>query len=220
MIKFFLYITIIIFFISIRTPNIQKEKYNPKRIEFKTDTFINQSIEEKYSEVKELLLRVPKEQRDSFVIVLKDFADERNFDWRFCLLLMWGESGINTTEASGSFVGLIMFGYHARIVLNLTKEELLRKNFIEQAKYAVVIWEANEKMMKTKIKDFQSLQIATFVPAWMNHHGNPYPASDIIKKQNYPLCDSNGNITRESILNVYRRRCHLYDELTYFRNKF
>lgn len=177
-------------------------------------------IDTTYPEVKALLDRVPKEQQTDFVKVLKDFADARGFDWRFCLLLMWGESGINTKTVSGGFVGLIQFGHHARIILNLSIEELLQKNFVEQAKFAVIIWEKTENILKTKIKDFQSLQIATFMPAWMNHHGNPYPASDIVKTQNYPLCDANGQMTKESILNIYRKKTHLYEELKYFRNKF
>lgn len=177
-------------------------------------------IDETYPEVKELLNRVPKEQQVDFVKVLKDFADARGFDWRFCLLLMWGESGISTTVTANGFAGLIMFGYHARIVLNLSIEELVQKNHIEQAKFAVIIWEKTENILKTKIKDFQSLQMATFVPAWLNHHGNPYPASDIIKAQNYPLCDSNGNMTKESVLNAYRRKVFVIEELAYFRNKF
>lgn len=177
-------------------------------------------IDTTYPEVKELLNRVPKEQQADFVEVLKCFADERGFDWRFCLLLMWGESNISTTAASGGFAGLIMFGYQARNLLKVSKEELIQKNFVEQAKFAVIIWEETEKVLKTKIKDFQSLQIATFMPAWMNHHGNPYPASNIVKTQNYPLCDANGQMTKESILNIYRKKTHLYEELKYFRNKF
>ncbi len=51
-------------------------------------------IDTTYPEVKELLNRIPKEQQADFVEVLKCFADERGFDWRFCLLLMWGESNI------------------------------------------------------------------------------------------------------------------------------
>lgn len=177
-------------------------------------------VEENYPEVQKLLDRVPKEQQADFVQVLKCFADDRGFDWRFCLLLMWGESNISTTAASGGFVGLIQFGYHARLFLKISAEELLKKNFVEQAKYAVMIWEGNENMMKTKIKDFQSLQMSTFVPAWMNHHGNPYPASASIKTQNYPLCNANGNMTRESVLNAYRKKVNIYEELAYFRNKF
>lgn len=212
MIKKFLCITIL-FFTTIQATFHQALVPNPIKIVVPT-------IDETYPKVKELLDRVPKEQRNDFVKVLKDFADERNFDWRFCLLLMWGESGINTTASAGGFVGLIMFGYHARLFLNISKEELLQKNFVEQAEFAVLLWRETERITRTKIKDFQSLQMATFVPAWLNHHGNPYPASDIIKKQNYPMCDANGNITKESVLNAYRRKVNIYEELIYFRNKF
>jgi hypothetical protein len=212
MIKKFLCI-IILFFTLIQATFHQELPYKPIIV-------IEVPVEKLYPEVKELLDRVPKEQRDSFVIVLKDFADERNFDWRFCLLLMWGESHISTTVSSRSFAGLIMFGIDARKILKISKEELLQKNFIKQAEFAVIIWNAVEKMMKTKIKDFQSLQIATFVPAWMNHHGNPYPASDIIKTQNYPLCNANGQMTKQSILNIYRKKTYMYEELKYFRDKF
>jgi hypothetical protein len=181
----------------------------------KVDTLI-----EEYPEVKELLDRVPKEQRNDFVGVLKSFADERGFDWRFCLLLMWGESGVSTTTVSGGFVGLIQFGYHARLLLKLSVEELLQKNYVEQAKFAVIIWKETERVTNTKINDFQKLQIATFLPAFINHHGNPYPVSDIIKSQNYPLCDANGQMTKQSILNIYRKKTYMYEELKYFRDKF
>lgn len=177
-------------------------------------------IDTTYPEVKELLDRVPKEQQADFVKVLKDFADARGFDWRFCLLLMWGESGISTTVSSGGFVGLIQFGYHARIILKLSIEELVQKNHVEQAKFAVILWEKTEDVLKTKIKDFQNLQMATFMPALLNHHGNPYPASDIVKAQNYPLCDANGQLTKASILNIYRKKVFAIEELAYFRNKF
>lgn len=189
-------------------------------LELKPMVVVEIPAEKIYPEVKELLYRIPKEQRNDFVEVLKNFADARGFDWRFCLLLMWGESNISTTASAGSFAGLIMFGYQARNLLKVSKEELLQKNFVEQAKFAVIIWEETERVLKTKIKDFQSLQIATFMPAWMNHHGNPYPASDIVKTQNYPLCDSNGQMTKQSILNIYRRKAAIIEDLAYFRNKF
>ena len=212
MIKKFLCI-IILFFTTIQATYHQVLPPKPMVV-------VEIPIDTTYPEVKALLDRVPKEQQADFVEVLKCFADERGFDWRFCLLLMWGESNISTTAASGGFAGLIMFGYQARNLLKVSKEELIQKNFVEQAKFAVIIWEETERVLKTKIKDFQSLQIATFMPAWMNHHGNPYPASDIVKTQNYPLCDANGQMTKESILNIYRKKTHLYEELKYFRNKF
>ena len=212
MIKKFLCIFIVFFGLTQVTYH-QELPYKPAIV-------IEIPAERLYPEVKELLLRVPKEQRNDFVEVLKSFADERGFDWRFCLLLMWGESGVSTTATANGFVGLIMFGYQARIILNVTEKELLQKNFIEQAKFAVIIWEETEKITRTKIKDFQSLQIATFVPAWMNHHGNPYPASQAIRTQNYPLCDANGQITKQSILNIYRKKSYMYEELAYFRDKF
>lgn len=212
MIKKFLCI-IILFFASIQATYHQGLILRPiKKYEIPVDRT--------YPEIKGLLNRIPKEQQADFVEVIKTFADERGFDWRFILLLMWGESNISTTVVSGGFVGLIQFGYHARLYLKLSIEELLKKNFVEQAKCAVLVWEANEIMMRTKIKDFQSLQMATFVPAWLNHHGNPYPASEIIKAQNYPMCNSNGEITKESILNIYRKKVSIIEELKYFRNKF
>jgi hypothetical protein len=133
---------------------------------------------------------------------------------------MWGESGVSTTTVSGGFVGLIQFGYHARLLLKLSVEELLQKNFVEQAKLAIIIWKETERVTNTKINDFQKLQIATFLPAFINHHGNPYPASEIVKAQNYPLCDANGQMTKQSILNIYRKKTYMYEELKYFRDKF
>jgi hypothetical protein len=212
MIKKFLCI-IIIFFGLTQVTYHQELPYKPIIV-------IEVPAERLYPEVKELLDRVPKEQRNDFVEVLKCFADERGFDWRFCLLLMWGESGVSTTASTNSFAGLIMFGYQARNLLKVSKEELLQKNFIEQAKFAVIIWEETERVLRTKIKDFQSLQIATFMPAWLNHHGNPYPASAIVKTQNYPLCDANGQMTKQSILNIYRKKTYMHEELKYFRDKF
>ncbi len=227
MIKNFLCI-MIIFFLSIETKNDKKE--NQKSSNFciesivESDTLIVEKtdipMEEKYPEVKELLLKVPSEQRKDFVDTLKTFADERGFDWRFCLLLMWGESGISTTAKANSFVGLIMFGHHARLFLKVSESELLQKNFVEQAKCAIMLWEETERIMKVKINDFQKLQIATFMPAWLNHHGNPYPASEIVKAQNYPLCDANGQMTKQSILNICRKKTYMYEELKYFRDKF
>lgn len=212
MIKKFLCI-IIIFFAFIQVTYHQELALKPAIV-------IVIPIERTYPEVKELLDRVPKEQRNAFVEVLKCFADERGFDWRFCLLLMWGESGISTTAKANSFVGLIMFGYHARLFLKISESELLQKNFVEQAQLAVKLWEETERIMKTKINDFQKLQIATFMPAWLNHHGNPYPASAIVKTQNYPLCDANGQMTKQSILNIYRKKSFMLEELKYFREKF
>lgn len=177
-------------------------------------------IEIKYHKVKKLLCKVPDAQRREFVEVLEAFASERGFDWRFCLLLMWGESNINTKASTGSFAGLIMFGPDARRMLGVTKTELLQMNYVQQAKAAVKIWEANERMTRVKIHDFLSLQLSTFMPAWVSHHGNPYPASEIIKKQNFPMCNEDWEITRESILAIYRKKAHLYEELKYFRGKF
>lgn len=139
MIKNFLCIIIIIF-LSIETKNIEKENEIQSTLCVVSIVEVDRPIEEEYSEVKDLLLRVPKGQRASFVKVLKSFADERDFDWRFCLLLMWGESGISTTAKTNSFMGLIMFGYHARLFLKVSESELLQKNFIEQAEYAVMLW--------------------------------------------------------------------------------
>lgn len=177
-------------------------------------------IEIRYHRVKKLLCKVPDEQRDDFVKVLKSFGDARGFDWRFCLFIMWNESVMNPKAQTNSYAGLIMFGPDARRMLKVSMEQLLQMNYVEQAKAAVKIWEANEKMMGMKINSFISLQLSTFVPAWMNHHGNPYPASELIKKQNYPFCNSDGEMTKESILNLYRKKASLYEELKYFRGKF
>ena len=173
----------------------------------------------KYLQVKQLLSKVPKNEQEEFVKVLKEFADSRNFDWRFCLLVMWNESGVNTKAVSGNYAGLIMFGKEALRVLKITKEELLSMNFIEQAKAAVIIWEESERMMKTKIKNFSDLQMATFVPAWLNHPGNPYPSNAAIKAGNWPFCGKDGEISKESILNFYRKKINTYEELKYFRGK-
>lgn len=176
-------------------------------------------IEDEHEDVKELLCKVPDKQREEFVNVLKSFGDARNLDWKFCLLIMWGESHIDTKAVGGNFVGLIMFGTHARAYLKVSKEQLLQMNHVEQAKAAVVIWEANEKAAKTKIDCFQKLQMATFLPGLMGHPGNPYPVSAAIRSQNSALCDSNGQLTRESILNIFRKKINLYEELRYFRGK-
>jgi hypothetical protein len=173
----------------------------------------------KYLQVKQLLSKVPKNELEEFVNILKEFADKRNFDWRVCLLVMWNESIVNTKAVSGNYAGLIMFGKEARKILGVSKEQLLSMNFIEQAKAAVIIWEGSERMMKTKIKDFSDLQMATFVPAWMNHPGNPYPSNEAIKAGNWPFCGKDGEISKESILNFYRKKINLYEELKYFRGK-
>ena len=176
-------------------------------------------IEIEHSDVKELLCRIPDDQREEFVKVLKSFGDARGLDWKFCLLIMWGESRIDPKADGGGFAGLIMFGYHARQLLNVSKEQLLQMNHVEQAKAAVTIWEANEKFSGVKLNSFIRLEMSTFLPAFINHPGNPYPVSEIIRTQNYPLCDASGQLTKESILNFVRKKINYNEELRYFRGK-
>lgn len=177
-------------------------------------------VEQKYPEVRELLMYIPTEQRDSFVTILKDFGDKRNFDWRFTLLLMHNESRLNNQAKAGSYAGLIMFGKEVRRSFNLTIDDILKMNHIQQANLAVKVWEKNEAMgEKYKIKDFISLHLATFMPAWIPYSGNPYPASALVKKSNHPFVDKNGNITKESLLDFYRKQSSHYKELKYFIGK-
>lgn len=176
-------------------------------------------VEIEHSDVKELLCKVPDDQREEFVKVLKSFGDARELDWKFCLLIMWGESRLDPKADSGGFAGLIMFGYHARELLKVSKEELLQMNYVEQAKAAVTIWEANEKFSGVKLNSFIRLEMSTFLPAFINHPGNPYPASEIIRTQNYPLCDASGQLTKESILNFVRKKINYHEELKYFRGR-
>lgn len=176
-------------------------------------------IEIEHSDVKELLCKVPDDEREEFVKVLKAFGDARNLDWKYCLLIMWGESHIDTKAIGGDFVGLIMFGYHARQHLNVSKEELLQMNHVEQAKAAIKIWEANEKFSGVKLNSFIRLEMSTFLPAFIGHPGNPYPASEIIRSQNYPLCDASGQLTQESILSFVRKKIYYQEELKYFRGR-
>lgn len=180
---------------------------------------ISNPIEIEHSDVKELLCKVPDDEREEFVKVLKTFGDERNLDWKYCLLIMWGESHIDTKAVGGDFVGLIMFGYHARQHLNVSKEQLLQMSYVEQAKAAVKIWEANEKFSGVKLNSFIRLEMSTFLPAFIGHPGNPYPASEIIRSQNYPLCDASGQLTQESILSFIRKKIYYQEELKYFRGR-
>lgn len=173
----------------------------------------------KYVEVESLLKNVPKQEKDGFINVLKEFSNKRGLDWRYTLLIMWGESGVNTKVVSGSFVGLIQFGTDARRILGVTKEDLLNMSYTDQAKCAVKIWESNEKWKKIKIDNFIKLQLSTFMPTWVDLDGNPYPASDIIKEQNSAFVNSEGNITKNSILNFFRRKVNNQVELKYFRGK-
>ena len=176
-------------------------------------------VEIEHSDVKELLCKVPDDQREEFVKVLKSFGDARELDWKFCLLIMWGESRMDPKADGGGFAGLIMFGYHARKLLNVSKEELLQMNHVEQAKAAVKVWEANEKFSGVKLNSFIRLEMSTFLPAFLSHSGNPYPASEIIRTQNYPLCDASGQLTKESILNFVRKKINYNEELKYFRGR-
>lgn len=176
-------------------------------------------VEIEHSDVKELLCKVPDDEREAFVKVLKSFGDARGLDWKYCLLIMWGESHIDTKADAGGFAGLIMFGYHARELLKVSKEELLNMSYVEQAKAAVTIWEANEKFSGVKLNSFIRLEMSTFLPAFINHPGNPYPASEIIRSQNYPLCDASGQLTQESILNFVRKKINYQEELKYFRGR-
>lgn len=176
-------------------------------------------VEIEHSDVKELLCKVPDDEREAFVKVLKSFGDARGLDWKYCLLIMWGESHIDTRAVSGGFMGLIMFGDHARVILKVSKEQMLNMSYVEQAKAAVTIWEANEKFSGVKLDSFIRLEMSTFLPAFINHPGNPYPASEIIRIQNYPLCDASGQLTKESILNFVRKKVNYQEELKYFRGR-
>jgi len=178
-------------------------------------------IEIEHREIKELLMRVPEEQREAFVEVLKAFGEKRGFDWRFTLLLMYNESRLNTQARGGSYVGLIMFGKEVRAIFKLSVQDILNMNHVQQAELAVKVWERNESMgEKYHIKDFITLQLATFMPAWIPHHGNPYPASALVKKSNYPFVGKNGHISKESLLNFYRNHAASHKELNYFIGKF
>jgi hypothetical protein len=171
------------------------------------------------SEVIHLLSKVPKNQLEEFVGVLQNFAAPRNFDWRLCLLIMHNESRINTKEKAGSFGGLIMFDTDARRMLKASFEELLSMSYVAQAKAAVILWEAAEKMTGTKITSFIELQVSTFMPIWLKSEGNPFPASEQIKKQNFPFVGANGEISKESLLKFYRKKVAADASLKFFLGK-
>ena len=169
--------------------------------------------------VENILSKVPKNELEDFISVLKDFAEPRGFDWHLILLVMHNESQVNTKEKSGGFGGLIMFGSDARRILKVSMEQLLKMSYIEQAKAAVIIWESAEKMTGIKIDGFEKLQISIFVPYWLKSDGCPYPATASVKQQNNPFCGADGNISKESILSFYRKKVAANGSLKYFLGK-
>ena len=176
-------------------------------------------IEEIHKEVKDLLLLIPKGERKLFVDRAKRFGKKRGIDWRFLLMLFYQESGLNPKTISGNYAGIAMFGPQARNLLGITKSELVSKTHYEQFELAIEMWNYFETKLGL-VNEFVDLIIINFAPAWLNHPGNPYPASDLIKKSNPAFVNKKGNITKESILSFYRRKSKREPSLKYFINKF
>lgn len=171
-------------------------------------------------EISHLLNRIPSNLKDDFIDTIYDFAQDRCIDWRLVILIMYNESGLNPKISVRSFSGLIMFGNDARNNLKITNDSLLKMNHVQQAKLAIEHWESIEKWgPKYKIKDFLSLQLATFNPGWIPMKGDPYPSDSLVKKQNYPLLDTSGEITRNSLLDFYKNKIKNNKELKFYHEK-
>ena len=204
-------------FPMIGTNNAQKDTVKTKEIEIVSE-------KQDSTQIPNILLDlIPDKQFDEFSKVLRDFAEPRGFDWELILLLMYCESGLNPQQEGiylKSYCGLIMFGKEARKHLKISKKKLLKMNFVEQAKLAVKLWESIESWGESyKIKDFSTLQLATFCPAWIPFDGKPYPATKDIKKYNKPFVGYDGYITKESILDFFRRKIEREPNLAYYRGK-
>jgi hypothetical protein len=178
-------------------------------------------VEIKYYEVKDLLCKIPDNEREEFVNKIMEFSNNRGLDWRYMLLLMYCESGINPSAKSGSFAGLIMFGVHVRSLLDITIDELVKLSYLEQLDMAIFVLEENERLLDVKLNSFFKLQLSIFMPYWLKcSESGIYPASDIVKQQNYPIVGSDGNVTKESIINAFRRKISREgDILKYFEGK-
>jgi hypothetical protein len=137
---------------------------------------------------------------------------------------MYNESGINPQligKYQPDYCGLIMFGSLARKELNISKDSLLSMNHLQQAKLAVRMWQIVESWGSSyKIKDFLSLQLATFSPAWIPYkNSNEFPADSITKAQNKPLQNAEGKITPNSVLYHYRKKAKQEKALSFFVGK-
>ena len=175
-------------------------------------------IEEKYPEVKELLILIPQQQRDSFVSISQRFAKRRGLDWRFLLYVFYQESGIQPTLRSGNYAGICQFGSVAREMLGVSMKELLSMNHVQQLRLAIRMWKMSENwrgMIHTPL----DLVLLNFAPAWVGHKGNPYPASQLIINSNPAVVDNNGQITKHSILKFIRRKVARDENLAYFVGK-
>jgi hypothetical protein len=174
--------------------------------------------------VENLLDKVPVEQRDSFVAVLREFATERGFDWRVCLLVLYQESGLNP-QMEGlelkSFVGIAMFGSAARKELGVTRSELLKMNHLQQVKLAVKMWEMNERQKGVKVDGFLKLHLCNFYPIWLKYadRGGILPAPKKVKKANSALLSSNGEFTVNGLLGFYRNKVKNAPELAWFNGR-
>jgi len=177
-------------------------------------------IEELHPEVCEILMKIPDDQRQEFIETCKSFADKRNFDWRFILLIGYNESGLQTNKRVGQYAGIFMFGNIARELLGITMDNLLTASHTQQLQYAMKLWEMTESRGESfKIKDFLSLQLANFAPMWIPFRGDPYPADEQMKTQNAPIVGEDGEITRDSILTFYRQKVSREPHLKYFIGK-
>ena len=176
---------------------------------------LNHTIEEIHPEVKEILCLINSSERKEFVNILKVFGNERNMDWRIPLLLLYQESHLRCNNQSGSYVGIAMFGPDAFRALKTTRTAVLSMNAVEQLHLAIKMWKMSEKNGK-KISTFLDLLIINFVPAWFGHNGAPYPYNESIYNANSAFVNAAGEITKESLLNFYRRKVQSEAALLYF----
>lgn len=199
-----------------------------KKEEVKTITFtLELEAVEVFADVQpvqHLLDRVPLEQQAEFVNILREFATERNFDWRMCLLIMYQESSLDTKMEGihlPSYVGIAMFGRDVRKQFGLTRSQVLNMNHVEQVKLAVRMWEMNEKNNGVTINSFLKLHLANFYPVWLKYadRNGILPAPDHVKAANSTLLSSNGEFTCQGLMGFFRRKVQRNQELKWFRNK-
>ena len=201
-----------------------KENESPKEIPTITLDAVEVVYYSDVDSVQGLLELVPVEQRDSFVAILREFATERGFDWRVCLLVLYQESGLNPQMVGielKSFVGIAMFGRSARKELGVTRSELLKMNHLQQVKLAVKMWEINERQKGVKVDGFLKLHLCNFYPVWLKYadRGGILPAPAKVKKANRALLSSNGEFTVNGLLGFYRNKVKTAPELAWFNGR-
>lgn len=167
-----------------------------------------------------LIEQIETSKRAAFQAKIMDCSAFLRISPEWLITIIHLESAFNPRAQNGSCVGLLQFCTATQQELGVTRSQIISMDIIAQMDLV-------QKYFKSRInqfgqpKTFVDMYLMVLYPNAANKYEftEPLPFSEAAKQNNSTFIDENGNITKQSIFNIFLKRYpYLSNEISTFEN--